>query len=446
MSAALRQTAENFSARYRDLAARLPGPAEPRRRAASWFDARGLPDTHDEDWRFTNLRPLTGLVFSRPEVPPEVSGAAAASLLARLPPTAAPLLVFANGRLDAALSRLPADGPGAAPGGAKVAFFAAAPRFGSPGGSGSDHAPAAEIEPLIALNTMFAEDGADIVIPDGADGGTLVLVHLGIGNAEHPPALHPRHALQLAERARLTLIEIALGDGVYLHNPVLEATLARGATLTHLLLQHESSTAFHLASRHLTLGPESSYAGFALNRGSRLARSEWHATLAGAGARFAFDAAQILGAEQLADITTIVRHAAPGASSRQTVRNVLTGRAHGVFQGRIAVDRIAQKTDGYQMNKALLLSEEAQINSKPELEIFADDVKCSHGATVGALDPDQLFYLQSRGVPKQEARAILVEAFLAEMLEAVPHEWGRSVLEAAVRSWWQDAWSKDRPL
>ncbi|MGH7107449.1 MAG: Fe-S cluster assembly protein SufD, partial [Acetobacteraceae bacterium] len=301
-------------------------------------------------------------------------------------------------------------------------------------------------EPLIALNTMFAEDGADIAIPAGADGGTLVLVHLGIGNAGHPPALHPRHALHLAERARLTLIEIALGDGVYLHNPVLEATLARGATLTHLLLQHESSTAFHLASRHMTLGPESSYAGFALNRGSRLARSEWHATLAGAGARFAFDAAQILGGEQLADITTIVRHSAPGTASRQTVRNVLTGRAHGVFQGRIAVDRIAQKTDGYQMNKALLLSEEAQINSKPELEIFADDVKCSHGATVGALDPEQLFYLQSRGVPKQEARAMLVEAFLAEMLEAVPHEWGRSVLEAAVRSWWQDAWSKDRPL
>ncbi|MGH7083499.1 MAG: Fe-S cluster assembly protein SufD, partial [Acetobacteraceae bacterium] len=438
VSAALRQTAENFSARYRDLAARLPGPAEPRRRAAAWFEERGLPDTRDEDWRFTNLRPLAGLVFTRPEVP----GAAAESLLARLPPTEAPLLVFANGRLDAAFSRLPANGPD----GAKVTSFAAAPRFGRPAGSSSDHAPAAETEPLIALNTMFAEDGAEIAIPAAGDGGTLVVVHLGIGNAEHPPALHPRHALHLAERAHLTLIEIALGDGVYLHNPVLEATLAAGATLTHILLQHESSTAFHLASRHITLGPRSSYAGFALNRGSRLARSELHATLAGEGARFAFDAAQILGAEQLADITTIVRHSAPGASSRQTVRNVLTGRAHGVFQGRIAVDRIAQKTDGYQMNKALLLSEEAQINSKPELEIFADDVKCSHGATVGALDPEQLFYLQSRGVPKQEARAMLVEAFLAEMLEAVPHEWGRSVLEAAVRSWWQDAWSKDRPL
>ncbi|MGH7100919.1 MAG: Fe-S cluster assembly protein SufD [Acetobacteraceae bacterium] len=434
MSAALRQTAENFSARYRDLAARLPGPAEPRRRAAAWFDERGLPDTHDEDWRFTSLRPLTGLVFSRPEAP----GAAAETLLARLPPTEAPLLVFANGRLDAALSRLPANGPGGAPGGIKVTSFAAVPRF--------DALPAAETEPLIALNTMLAEDGAEISVPAGADGGTLVLVHLGIGNSEHPPALHPRHALHLAERARLTLIEIALGDGLYLHNPVLESTLAEGAELVHIRLQHESSAAFHLATQHMRLGPRSSYAGFALNRGARLARSEWHATLAGEGARFAFDAAQILGAEQLADITTIVRHSAPGTSSRQTIRNVLTGRAHGVFQGRIAVDRIAQKTDGYQMNKALLLSEEAQINSKPELEIFADDVKCSHGATVGALDPNQLFYLQSRGVPVQEARAILVGAFLAEMLEAVPHDWGRSVLEGAVGSWWPESWSKERPL
>ncbi|MGH7070297.1 MAG: Fe-S cluster assembly protein SufD [Acetobacteraceae bacterium] len=425
MSAALRQTGESFSARYREMAAHLPGSAAVRRRAALWFDQRGLPDTRNEDWRFTSLRPLTGLVFSRPEPPNDAANA----LLARLPPTEAPLLVFANGRLSTDLSHVPGNDGGTL----RVTSFAKEPRFGN--------LPPAETEPLIALNTMFAEDGAQISVPAGCDGGTLVLVHLGHGDADRPPALHPRHSLHLAERARLTLIEIALGDGVYLHNPVLEAQLAVGAALVHLRLQHEASTAFHLASQHITLGPRSSYQGFALNRGARLARSEVHAALAGVGASLSFEAAQILGGEQLADITTIVRHVAPGAASRQNIRNVLTGRAHGVFQGRIAVDRIAQKTDGYQMNKALLLSEEAQINSKPELEIFADDVKCSHGATVGALDPEQLFYLQSRGVPRKQARAILVGAFLAEMLEAIPHDWGRSVLEGAVESWWQD-----RPL
>ena len=163
--------------------------------------------------------------------------------------------------------------------------------------------------------------------------------------------------------------------------------------------------------------------------------------MAGAGAALTLNAAQLLDGTRHADITTVVRHEAPGCSSRQTVKNVITGRAHGVFQGKIAVARAAQRTDGYQMNQALLLSDQAAVDSKPELEIFADDVKCSHGATVGALDPEQLFYLRSRGVPRQEARAILVRAFLAETLNSVPHAWGRAVLESEVDAWW-----RDRPL
>ncbi|HEY0421512.1 MAG TPA: SufD family Fe-S cluster assembly protein, partial [Acetobacteraceae bacterium] len=149
------------------------------------------------------------------------------------------------------------------------------------------------------------------------------------------------------------------------------------------------------------------------------------------------NAAQLLGGMQHADFTTVVRHAAPNTASRQTVKNVLTGRAHGVFQGKIEVDRVAQKTDGYQMNQALLLSPDAEINSKPQLEIYADDVKCSHGATVGELDPNQLFYLRSRGVPEAEARPMLVRAFLAEALDPIEHEAGRAVLEDAVSSWWE---------
>ncbi len=424
MSAALQQTAENFSARYRGLAPRLPGPADLRRRAAAWFDRHGLPDTRDESWRFTNLRPLAGIVFSRAEHQDD----AAPGLLSRLPPTDAPLLVLANGRMRPDLSHLPLSGATTS-----VASFAADPSFGN--------IPASESEPLAALNTMLAEDGARITIAPGTDAGTLVLPHLAAGNAEHPPAFHPRHQVRLGAGARLTLIEIALGTSVYLHNPLTEIVLAAGAELLHLRLQDESPAAFHLASLHVTLGPKSRYESAVLVRGARLARSELHAAIVGEGARLDLHAAQMLGDEQLADITTVVRHLAPGASSRQSIRNVLTGRAHGVFQGRIAVDRIAQKTDGYQMNKALLLSEEAQINSKPELEIFADDVKCSHGATVGALDPDQLFYLQSRGVPKEAAQAMLVGAFLGEMLEAIPHEWGHSLFEGAMQSWW-----KDRPV
>ena len=178
------------------------------------------------------------------------------------------------------------------------------------------------------------------------------------------------------------------------------------------------------------------YDSFALILGAKLARMEVHARLAGPNAAAHLNAAQLLGASQHADFTTIVRHDAPNTASRQTVKNVLTGRSRGVFQGKIEVARVAQKTDGYQMNQALLLSANAEMDSKPQLEIYADDVKCSHGATVGALDADQLFYLRSRGVPEAEARAILVRAFLSEALDSISHEGARAAMEAAIAAWW----------
>jgi len=147
--------------------------------------------------------------------------------------------------------------------------------------------------------------------------------------------------------------------------------------------------------------------------------------------------AQLLGGRQHSDFTTVVSHDAPHCASRQTVKNVLAGRSRGVFQGRIEVARAAQKTDGYQMNQALLLSPEAEVDSKPELEIFADDVKCSHGATVGELDAEQLFYLRTRGIPEPEARSMLVRAFLAEAIDLIDNEPVRDVLDRLVESWWE---------
>jgi Fe-S cluster assembly protein SufD len=162
-----------------------------------------------------------------------------------------------------------------------------------------------------------------------------------------------------------------------------------------------------------------------------------HARLAGTKGITHLNGAQLLGGDQHADFTTVVRHDAPSTTSRQTVKNVLAGRSQGVFQGRIEVARVAQKTDGYQMNQALLLSPEAEIDTKPELEIFADDVKCSHGATVGELDAEQLFYLRSRGIPDVEARSMLVRAFLADSLDAVTNEAVREELDRAVEGWWE---------
>jgi Fe-S cluster assembly protein SufD len=237
--------------------------------------------------------------------------------------------------------------------------------------------------------------------------------------------------------ARLTLVEIALGKGSYLHNPVSEIEIADGAVLTHVRLQDESLSAYHLATLYTSIAAGGTYDSFTLVLGGRLARVEMHTELTGPGAIAHLNAAQLLTGVQHADITSVVRHAAPHGTSRQTVKNVLDGRSRGVFQGRIEVARHAQKTDGYQMNQALLLSPDAEINSKPELEIFADDVKCSHGATVGELDAEQLFYLRSRGIPDKEARAILVRAFLTEAIDTVTNEAARGMLERAVGGWWE---------
>ena len=197
--------------------------------------------------------------------------------------------------------------------------------------------------------------------------------------------------------------------------------------------------AFHVSTIYADVARGGTYDSFLLNMGSRLARNDVHARMSGADAMVHLNCAQLLRGRQHGDFTTALSHDAPRGQSRQTVRNVLDGAARGVFQGRINVARIAQKTDGYQMNHALLLSAEAEIDSKPELRINADDVKCSHGATVGELDADQLFYLRSRGVPAADARAMLIRGFLSESLADIGRDDVRALFEAAVDSWWTRA-------
>ena len=197
----------------------------------------------------------------------------------------------------------------------------------------------------------------------------------------------------------------------------------------------KSIEAFHLSTVYADIAERGTYDSFGLNLGARIARTEIACPPGRRQRRRRISTARsCCGGTQHADFTTVVRHDAPHCISRQTVKNVLAGRSRGVFQGRIEVARVAQKTDGYQMNQALLLSPDAEIDTKPELEIFADDVKCSHGATVGELDADQLFYLRSRGIPDAEARSMLVRAFLTEALEAVKDATARAVLDRAVRA------------
>ncbi|HEX3348567.1 MAG TPA: Fe-S cluster assembly protein SufD [Acetobacteraceae bacterium] len=402
-----------FTSRYQGLRDKLPGDVAVRDAAAASF-SRGLPTMRDEAWHYTSLRPLADVAFHTALTP--IGDFAA--LMARVPDLAAPRLVFVAGRFRDDLSIVP-DG--------------VAVRVGGPGFGPLAHP---ESERLVALNTMLAEDGATMEVAENVHAGALMLVSLGGQTDGRATAFHPRHRLRIGAGGSLTLIEISIGQGTYLHNPVLEAEVCEGATLTHLRMQDEAEDAFHLSTVYADVAARGTYDSFALTLGARLARMEVHARLGGPNAAAHLNAAQLLGGRQHADFTTVVSHDAPSCASRQTVKNVLTGRSRGVFQGRIEVARVAQKTDGYQMNQALLLSPHAEIDSKPQLQIYADDVKCSHGCTVGELNADQLFYLRSRGIPAADARAILVRAFLTEALDPIAHEPTRAAMEQMIDAWW----------
>jgi Fe-S cluster assembly protein SufD len=412
MNQSLRNGADAFLARYQGLHARLPGDPAIRAAAAAAFGKGGLPSVRDEAWRYTSLRALAEADFQEPLTAVSIAPDFGATI-------DAPRLVLIDGRYQPGLSTPPTS--------VTVTPFHENPYFGRL----PDIA-----QPMAALNTMLAEDGVQLHVAAGVDAGALVLLSVA-PDGHRPIAFHPRHSIHLEPGAKLTVLEVARGAGSYLHNAVTEVVVAEGATLTHIRLQDEGPDAFHVNTTFAEVAGRGTYDAFVLTLGARVARTEIHARLIGPHGMVHLNGAQLLGGQQHGDITTVVAHDAPNCGSRQTVKNVLSDRSRGVFQGRIEVARVAQKTDGYQMNQALLLSPHAEIDCKPQLEIYADDVKCSHGATVGELDADQLFYLRSRGVPDAEARAILVRAFLAEAMDPIAHDEARALLERAIEQWWE---------
>ena len=422
MNALTAPGAAGFLHRFEGLRDRLPGRdlswlVAQRDAAAAAFQALGFPTRKVEAWKYTDLNALTQAGFG--EALTAVDGAVA------LPERAAPgRVVFVDGRFRADLSD--ADLP--------VRSLARA-LDDVEGLLGS----LARIDdlPLVALNTALFEDGIFIDLPAGTDAGAIELLNVTL--ADRPVALHPRHLVRLGAGAKLVLIErsVAIGEGRYLHSPVFEFDLGEDAHVTHARLQQEGKAGIHLATTFARAAAKATYDSFLLHAGGKLSRSEAHVTLAGPKAAAHLNGAQLLADGQHGDCTTFLDHAAPDCASRQTVKTVLAGRSRGVFQGKIHVHQVAQRTDGYQMNQALLLSDQAEIDSKPQLEIYADDVKCSHGATVGELDEDQLFYLRARGIPAAIARSMLIEAFLQEAVEGVADETARAALGSAVSGWWE---------
>lgn len=245
----------------------------------------------------------------------------------------------------------------------------------------------------------------------------------------------PRLKIVLEEGAALTLIERHEGVGAYWKNMVSEIEIGANANLQHIRLQNDSKDAVHTNMVSLRLGRDAVYNGFALNIGAKLSRHEIHAQITGANAECSFNGVNLLNGTQHGDTTILIEHEAPHCRSNQFYRTLLDDKARGVFQGKVHVHKAAQKTDGYQLSNALLLSPEAEMDTKPELEIYADDVKCSHGATTGQLDEEPLFYLRTRGLSDAEARFLLVQAFIAEAVDKVMDETVKNEILESTDQW-----------
>ncbi len=418
--------------RARGLADRLPGARNPavaawRARGAETFACQGFPTRREEAWKYTDLALLRETRFEEPILATDIT-----------PPLSRegsePRLVLIDGRVRHDLSAI-----GGVTAGVAIGSLADALQKQDENTIAGLGRLAPETLPLPALNAALAEDGVVIRLADGVDGGMIHLLSYATARAGHPVAFHPRHLIRLGPGARLVLIEEARGEAEAFawQNAVSEVLLGPGARLTHIRLLDEPLSAVHTAMIAVRVEEGAEYDSFTLIKGARLTRNEVHAVLSGPRAALHLNGAQLVDGSRHVDTTTVIEHAAPDCASRQTVKTVLAGRARGVFQSKILVHRAAQKTDGYQMNQALLLSPEAEIDAKPQLEIYADDVKCSHGATVGELDHDALFYLRSRGIAEAEAKSLLVQGFLDDAVSLVADPGLREQLQAETVAWWQ---------
>ncbi|MFC7052697.1 Fe-S cluster assembly protein SufD [Hansschlegelia quercus] len=396
-----------------------------REEAFSGVVARGLPNRRVEEWKYTDLRALMREAQPIAEGATEADVSAARSLLP-LQEVDALRLVFVNGAFAELLSAIDA------PQGVTITPFAHA--LQSDARAALTLAGAPQGDAAVALNTAFVTSGVTITVA----AGTKVARPIHIANVQTGPghAAYGRVLVTIGEGAEATLIESFSGDsGGHQVNSTVGLTLGDDSKATLIKLQDEGFGTLHLATLAATLGARAELKTVALTAGAAASRQQIYLGFKGAKATADLTGAGFAGARRHLDTTLVVEHDAVGCTSRETFKTALDGEARSVFQGKIVVRPGAQKTDGKMMAKALLLSEGAEADAKPELEIFADDVVCGHGATVGALDDELLFYLMSRGLPKVEAEALLVQAFVGEVLESIEIEPLREALVARSERW-----------
>ena len=400
-----------------------------RRRAADAFGRMGVPTTRDEEWRVTNVSPIADTPFV---TAPPASAAVEEAAGFQVPGLAGPRLVFVNGRYAAELSA-----PGVRSAGVTVSTIADAIEHASVSleswlARDQDYTG----HPFAALNTALFDDGALVTLADDTVAGEPIQL-VFLSTATPAPAMSaPRVLVRLGRNSQARLIETfgSVGPASGFTNAVTEVVVGDGSVLEHCRVQRESESAFHIGRTEFRLGRSSRSLSHAFALGGRIARHDALAVLSDEGAECTLNGFYLAGGSQLVDNHTDIDHARPHGTSHELYKGILAGRARGVFNGRIRVRPDAQKTDAKQTNKALLLSDEAQINTKPQLEIFANDVKCTHGATVGQLSQDALFYLRTRGIGLDDARSLLVRAFATDVTSRIGLEPVRAELDRLIAS------------
>jgi Fe-S cluster assembly protein SufD len=421
----MRAAGEAFSG-VRD---RLPGAgkvAEFRRQAYEAFERAGLPHRRIEDWKYTDLRALMREVLPLAAAPDAAALSRAESALKLRTIQGARRFVLVDGVFAPALSDLGEPEPGLHFRTLREALEA-----------GETSVFPSYSNPMVALNAAMMTDGLAIDIADATRlARPLHIIH--IATTVQPAAMFTRSQLTLGKSAAATLVEsyiAAEGANTYQVHDSLVISIGDHARLDHVRLIEDSREAFNISSATVKLGAHSHFNTFGLTSGAAVSRYQPTIVFAGEGSEVTTNGVNLLNGRQHADTTLFMDHAVPNCVSREIFRSVVDDRGHSVFQGRIIVQPDAQKTDAKMMTRALLLSDEAEADNKPELEIFADDVTCGHGATTGALDESLLFYLRARGLSEKEAQALLIQAFVGEAIESIVDDNLRELAISAAQRW-----------
>ena len=408
---------------------RLPWLRKLREDAFTSFCERGFPTTHDEDWRFTNVSNIARTPFSLP--PLAVSLPAKSDLKQWTVDGMAARLVFVDGRLIRELSSLGLLPEGVRISGLKEEITGNSTVLEEHLGHYLD----SRRDPFCALNTAFVEDGAFVHIARGVSLKEPIHLLFVTSGGKGATMTHPRNLLLIEQEAEAAIMEeyVSLDDGdAFLSNSATELIARESSTVSHYMIEREGRKAFNISTLRVHQERSANVASHSILLGGGLVRNNVHPVLAGEGGECLINGLFVGNGTQHLDNYMHVEHRSPHSTSRQFYNGILDDHAHGVFHGRIVVHKDAQKTDAKQTNRNLLLSDDAQIDTKPQLEIYADDVKCTHGATIGQIEENALFYLRSRGIDEASARKLLLSAFARECVERMHPGAARSHCENVI--------------